>query len=213
MDQIYILLNTTLNHLIDFTGDYGLAIIVLTMLIKTALLPLTWKQKKALQKQQFIQTEMAELKKKFAHDKTRLNQEMVAIMRKHGTGLAVFLPLLVQLPLFYLLYKLFSSTVVAAGSVISPWLKTLCMPDPYFIMPLLVVIAQLLPQLLTAAGLLKKRNPTPVNRSMLYISAIAGFFFMFQAPAALGIYWFCSAIYSAAEEIWFGLMYKKHPAI
>jgi len=209
MDQIYSLLNMTLTFMQSCTNDWGIAIIMLTLVIKTLFLPLSWKQKKAMQKQQVVSQKINELKKVYAGNKTRLNEESLKVMQEHGSGFAAFLPILLQMPVFYLLYKLFVSIVSGSKSVMIPWISSLNLPDPYFIMPVLCVIAQLLPNILAATGIIKNQSLSQGGKSMTVVSAVVGFLFMFQAPVALGIYWMFSALYSAAELILFSFFQQK----
>lgn len=209
MDQIYLLLNTTLTVMQNGTNDWGFAIILMTLLIKTIFLPLTWKQKRAMQKQQIVAQKINELKKIHGSDKSRLNLETIKVMQEHGSGLAVFLPVLLQMPVFYLMYRLFVSIVSDSSSILIPWISSLKLPDPYFIMPVLCVTAQLLPNILAATGIIKNQGLSQGGKSMAVVSAVAGFLFMFQAPVALGIYWMVSALYSAAELILFSFFQQK----
>jgi len=209
MDQIYSILNTALTFLQNSTNDWGFAIILMTLLIKTIFLPLTWKQKRAMQNQQIVAQKIKELKKVHGSDKTRLNQETIKVMQEHGSGLAVFLPVLLQMPVFYLMYRLFVSIVSDSSSILIPWISSLKLPDPYFIMPVLCVTAQLLPNILAATGIIKNQSLSQGGKSMAVVSAVVGFLFMFQAPVALGIYWMVSALYSAAELILFSFFQQR----
>lgn len=209
MDQIFMLLNTILNLLQNSTNDWGIAIILMTLLIKTLFLPLTWKQKRAMKQQQIVSQKINDLKKIYGSDKSRLNQETIKVMQEHGSGLAVFLPILLQLPVFYLMYRLFVSIVSDSSSILIPWISSLKLPDPYFIIPVLCVTAQLLPNILAATGVVKNQSLSQGGKTMAVVSAVVGFLFMFQAPVALGIYWVVSALYSAFELIIFSIFEKK----
>ena len=170
-----------LNVIHDHVQNYGWAIILLTLLLKLLLLPFTWgaeqKMKGAAGQREEMNRKLAYLKEKYKNDPERLAQERNEVMRKHGMpGIGSCLPMLLQIPIFISLNKVLTNSI-SLYKVPFLWLPNLAASDPYYILPILVVIAVVL------------HNPSsskdPKQGLMPY--AMALFFGAFTAPMASGL--------------------------
>lgn len=195
------LFNQLFNMIFNFTNDYGIAIIVFTILVKLALLPFSIKQKKSMKIQQKLSKEMSELKAKYKDDEETLNKEMVALYKKNpGSGIG-FLLLFAQMPIFIAMYRAFSTNIVNAPTVILPWIDNLSHPDPYFLIPIIYIVSQALPSLLVTMGAIKNSTIPKLSASMLIPSIIIALLFLTKSPAALGLYFIISNIISNVEQL------------
>lgn len=195
------LFNQLFNMIFNFTNDYGIAIIVFTILVKLALLPFSIKQKKSMKIQQKLSKEMSELKVKYKDDEETLNKEMVALYKKNpGSGIG-FLLLFAQMPIFIAMYRAFSTNIINAPTVILPWIDNLSHPDPYFLIPIIYIVSQALPSLLVTMGAIKNSTIPKLSASMLIPSIIIALLFLTKSPAALGLYFIISNIISNVEQL------------
>lgn len=195
------LFNQLFNMIFNFTNDYGIAIIVFTILVKLALLPFSIKQKKSMKIQQKLSKEMSELKAKYKDDEETLNKEMVALYKKNpGSGIG-FLLLFAQMPIFIAMYRAFSTNIINAPTVILPWIDNLSHPDPYFLIPIIYIVSQALPSLLVTMGAIKNSTIPKLSASMLIPSIIIALLFLTKSPAALGLYFIISNIISNVEQL------------
>ena len=134
--------------------SYALAIIILTILIKIALFPLSVKQMKSMKNMQSIQPEVQKLQKKHKNDKEKLNKATMELYQKYNVNPAAgCLPLLVQMPILFALFNsLRAYPFEPAEHATFFWINNLTNPDPLYILPILVGIATFFQSKLTAAS-------------------------------------------------------------
>lgn len=173
--------------------NYGLVIIIFTILMKIVLHPMTHKSTKSMSKMQELQPRITELREKHKDDTQRMNQEMMKLYKEHGVNpLGGCLPLLLQMPLFYGLFVIFRSTIELRGAEFFWWLKDLSQKDPYYILPLIMSIAMFWQQKITMKD--------PKQKAMVYLMPIL-FFFLFKSfPAGLTLYWTLFNLLSLIEQ-------------
>jgi YidC/Oxa1 family membrane protein insertase len=117
-------------------GDWGLAIILLTILVKLCLLPLTQKSFMAMQKMQQLKPELDKLKKQHEGDKQAFNKAMFALYKRHKVNpLGGCLPMLLQMPIWIALYQTIANAVELFHTPLGLWIEDLSSSDPYYIMP------------------------------------------------------------------------------
>ena len=133
---------TILNWLNDYLHNYGLAIIVLTFLIKLLLLPFSWRAERGMKGRTDTQKRLKYIQQKYKDDPQARAQAQSEFMRKHGLGLAGCLPMLMQVPIFFGLSRVLSSSIELYKSPFL-WMTDLSAPDPYYIMPILVMLGML----------------------------------------------------------------------
>lgn len=184
----------------DFFPNWGIAIILLTILVKLLTLPLTIKQYRSMAGMKKIQPEMQELKEKYQKtDPMRFQQETMALYKKHGVNpLAGCLPMLLMMPVYFALYRTIYSAVELYQASFFAWLTDLSMPDPYFITPvglglLMLVQAQLNP----SPGM------DPAQRKMMttFMPLMFGGMMLFL-PSGLVLYIFVNTVLGIFQQIW-----------
>ena len=130
-----------INWLNQYLGNFGLAILALTVGIKLAFFPLANKSYKSMSKMKLLQPRMVELRDKYGEDKQRLNQEMMALYKKEGANPAAgCLPILIQIPVFFALYKVLFVNIEMRQAPFYGWIHDLSAPDPLGILTLFGLI-------------------------------------------------------------------------
>ncbi|OYU14539.1 MAG: membrane protein insertase YidC [Alphaproteobacteria bacterium PA4] len=212
-----------LDWLFRLTGNFGLAIIGLTLLVRAALFPIANKQFESMAKMRIVAPKMKALQEKYKDDKLRLQQETMALYKTEKVNpVAGCLPLLVQIPVFYALYKTLLVSIEMRHQPFVLWIKDLSAPD--HLLPLnLFGLIDWQPPALLAVGVLpiivgftvwlqQKLNPTqmdPVQRQVFAVMPWVLMFVMAPFAAGLQVYWAVNNTVSIAQQWW---MLKKYPA-
>lgn len=200
----------------DYVGNFGIAILILTVAIKLVFFPLANKSYKAMSQMRRLQPEMLKLRDRFGDDKMRLNQEMMALYKREKVSPASgCLPMLVQIPVFFALYKVLFVTIEMRHAPFFGWINDLSAPDPTSIFNLFGLIPLDLPQFLTIGAwplimgvtmyLQQKLNPQPPDPLQAKIFMMLPIIFTFMLahfPAGLVIYWTWNNVLSIIQQ-WF----------
>ncbi len=193
---IYLLLR----YLYSIVGNYGVAIIILALLIKIVFYPLTVKQTKSMKKMQVVAPQIKMLRERYKNDKERLNKEIMALYKKHEVNpMGGCLPILIQFPILFALIRVLPIVIDLRQAPFILWLHDLSEPDPYYVTPILMGAAMILQQKMTPAG-----DPKQA-RMMLVMSVVFTFFFL-SFSSGLVLYWFCGTIFQLLQQL---LMSKK----
>jgi len=179
-----------------YTGNYGVAIILLTIVVRVALFPLTYKGMASMKRMQKLQPKMKALREKFKNDKERLNREMMLLYKRGKVNpLGGCLPLLLQMPIFFALYWALSGAIELRHSPFIFWVTDLSAPDGLYVTPILMGVSMMVQQKLTPT------TPDPMQaRIMMWMPAIFTVF-MLQFPAGLTTYWFTSNLLSIVQQL------------
>ena len=164
--------------------NYGLAIILLTIVIKIILYPISAKQISSMKKMGELQPKMKELQERFKNDKPRLNQEMADLYKKEGVNpLSGCLPLLVQMPiLIAIFYGIRDYSYIGTPSWF--WIKDLAASDPTYVLPVVSALTTYIQSKQTTAD-----PSNPQNKIMLYFMPLFIGYISLQFPAGLVLYW------------------------
>ena len=192
-----------LNFFHSALGNFGLGILLLTVMIKLAFFPLANKSYKAMAKMRELQPEIKILQERYKEDKTQLNQQMMALYKKKGANPAAgCLPIIIQIPVFFALYKVLFVTIEMRHAPFYGWVQDLSAPDPTTIFNLFGLIPWAPPELLMigiwpllmgiSMWLQQKLNPQPTDPIQAKVFMFLPIFFTFilaPFPAGLVIYW------------------------
>lgn len=184
-----------LQWLHGFIGNWGWAIIVLTILIKGAFFPLSAASYKSMAKMRVLAPKLQKLKETYGDDKQRMNQEMMEMYKKEKVNpLGGCLPILVQIPVFIALYWVLMGTVEMRGAPWLGWITDLSVKDPFFILPLIMGVTMFVQTKLNPAP------PDPIQaKIMLWMPVLFTGMFLFF-PAGLVLYWTVNNILSIAQQ-------------
>jgi YidC/Oxa1 family membrane protein insertase len=204
-DQYTDFLKWALNSLADISGNGGLAIIAFTIIIKTALLPLTVKSIRSSKNMQELAPKIKELQKKYGKDRQRISQETMALYQQHGVNpMAGCLPMILQIPIFFGLYHAISNlsksdTGVWHGGFL--WLSSLGDPDPYKILPILAGLFQFIQaRMMRPAGQKVTDPQQQMMNTMMNFMPLMVILFGWSFASGPVIYWVTQAIYSVVQQ-------------
>jgi YidC/Oxa1 family membrane protein insertase len=185
----------------SFFPNYGVALILLTLLIRMLLFPLSFASFKSMKKMQKVQPELAKIKEKFKDDPPRMQKETMALFKKAGANpLGGCLPMLLQMPIFFAFYRVLYGAVELVGAPFYGWIHDLSIADPYYVLPVIMAITMFAQQKLTPAT---SADPTQ-QKVMMFMPLIFGFI-MKDLPAGLNLYIAVSTAFGIGQQL---LVYK-----
>lgn len=209
MNIIFNFLSSLLNSIFNFTGDWGLAIVLLTLGVRLVLSPMSFKQKKSMHQQQKFAVKMQEIKEKYKDNKDKLEVEVNKQSAKSVKGMMGCLVTLLQLPVIMTLWSVFNKIPVSASTYLIPWVSSIKVSDSYFIVPLIYVFVSVTPSLLSYITLLKIEGQATISKSNIIIMAVAGLFIAKAAPIAVGIYLITTSVFNFLEELVFRIYIRN----
>ncbi len=197
-----------LQFLHGFTGNYGIAIVLLTTLIKTAFAPLSHKSFVSMKAMAALQPQTQALQKKYKHDKVKLNQELMSLYKTNKVNpLGGCLPMVVQIPFFIALFNILYTAIELRQAPFVGWIKDLSVQDPYYVLPVLMGVTMFIQQ---------KMQPTTMDprqaKIMLFLPVIFTFFFL-AFPAGLVLYWMTNNILTILQQYVTLRYYKPQPLV
>ena len=213
-----------LHWLFGVFGNFGVAIIGLTLIVRGFMYPVAQKQFASMAQMRAVQPKLKVLQERWKDDKPRLQQEMMTLYKEEKVNpLAGCLPILLQIPIFFALYKILLLSIEMRHQPFVLWLKDLSAPDPLtpinlfgllpFDPPSFIAIG-ILPILLgVTMWLMQRLNPQPMDEVQKQVFAVMPWFLMFiMAPFAAGLqlYWVMSNLVSIAQQKW---LYSRHPIL
>jgi YidC/Oxa1 family membrane protein insertase len=187
-------------------GNWGWAIVILTVLIKLAFYKLSETSYKSLAKMRAVQPRLMALKERYPDDKQKMNQALMELYKKEKINpLGGCLPILVQIPVFIALYWVLLESVELRQAPFILWINDLSNRDPYFVLPLLMGASMFIQQRL---------NPTPPDpiqaKVMMALPLVFTIFFAFF-PAGLVLYWLVNNLLSIAQQWLITKRVESHP--
>ncbi|UHA75983.1 membrane protein insertase YidC [Paenibacillus sp. 481] len=176
-----------------FQGSYGLAILLLTIIVRFLILPLTIKQIRSSKEMQKIQPQMLEIKKKYKDNPQKQQEETMKMFQKHGINpLAGCLPLVIQMPIFIALYNaIYMNSEIREHTFL--WLK-LGEADPYYVLPIIAAITTYL------QSKMMQNQMQPAMQFMMLVFPVLIFVMSISFPAALPLYWVFSNIFTIVQN-------------
>ncbi|MDN3653067.1 membrane protein insertase YidC [Thalassotalea ponticola] len=177
--------------------NWGVAIIVITIIVKMLLYPLTKAQYTSMAKMRKIQPKMAALKERYGNDRQKMSQAMMELYRKEKVNPAGgCLPLLIQMPIFLALYWVFIESVELRHAEFGLWINDLSSKDPYFILPLLMGASMWLMQKLQPA-----MTTDPMQQKMMQWMPVFFTVFFLWFPSGLVLYWLVSNVITIIQML------------
>ena len=193
-----------------FVGNWGLAIIVLTIVVKMVLFPLTLPQIKSMAGMRALKPELDRINELYGEDKEKKAAATMELYRKNGVNpVTGCLPQLMQLPIWWALYASLSSNIQLYGAPFTGWLRDLSSPDPFFIMPLLLGALMVVQQRITPQAAMD-----PVQAKMMqWIMPIMITGMMLFLPQGLTLYMFTNSALGIAQQRFIEYRLKRHPEL
>ncbi|CAH8231994.1 membrane protein insertase YidC [Vibrio aestuarianus] len=189
-------LHMLLSFIQSFVGNWGVAIICLTFIVRGAMYPLTKAQYTSMAKMRMLQPKLQAMRERIGDDRQRMSQEMMELYKKEKVNpLGGCLPIFLQMPIFIALYWSLMESVELRHSPFFGWIHDLSAQDPYYILPLLMGVSMFM---------IQKMSPTTVTdpmqqKIMTFMPVMFTFFFLFF-PSGLVIYWLVSNIVTLIQQ-------------
>ena len=210
----------------NISGNFGVSIILLTLLIKLIFFPLANKSYVAMQKMKELQPQLLRIKETYKNDKVKLNQEMMALYKREKVNPAAgCLPILIQIPVFFALYKILFVSLEMRHAPFYLWIQDLSVADPTSILNLFGLLPydpNFLPKMINigiwplimgiSMWIQQKLNPQPTDPMQAKIFTFLPIFFTFilaPFPSGLVIYWTANNVLSMAQQILIKQKMKK----
>lgn len=185
-----------LRFLHNYTHNYGVAIILLTLLVRIIFIPLTHKSYRSMKAMQAIQPKVAALQKKYKDNKEQLNREMLELYRQHKVNpFGGCLPSLLQVPVFVALFNVLYTTIELRQAPFMFWIRDLSDKDPYYILPILMGITMIIQQKLQPSQM----DPRQARLMLLMPAFLTVLFLNF--PAGLVLYWMTNNLLSIGQQV------------
>ncbi len=184
-----------LNFLFGFVQNYGIAIIILTTVIKIIFWPLGNMSYKSMNEMKKLQPKIEALKEKYKNDQTKIGQETMALYREHKVNpFSGCLPMLIQIPVFFGLYKALMYSIELRHSPFFFWIQDLSAKDPYYITPVIMGATQFISQKMTPA------MGDPMQQKVMLLMPVIFTFFFLNFPSGLVIYWLFNNILQIGQQ-------------
>ncbi|MBS9403371.1 membrane protein insertase YidC [Halomonas sp. TRM85114] len=197
-----------LDQIHDLLGNWGWSIVVLTIVVKLALWPLSAKAYKSMGRMRKLGPEMQRLKEQYGDDRQKMSQEMMKFYQKEKINpLGGCLPILVQMPVFIALYWMLLESVELRHAPFIFWIQDLSVKDPYFILPILMGASMFVQQQLNPTP------PDPMQAKIMKMLPIVFTFFFLWFPAGLVIYWVVNNCISIAQQYVITRKIERDPSI
>ena len=176
-------------------GNWGWAIVLLTIIIKTLFFPLQAASYRSMARMKAVTPRMMQLRERYGSDRVKLNQAMMELYQQEKINpLGGCLPIVVQIPVFIALYWVLLASVEMRNAPWIGWIHDLALPDPYYILPLIMAATMFIQV---------KLNPTPPDpvqaKVMMFMPLIFSVMFFFF-PAGLVLYWLVNNCYSITQQ-------------
>jgi len=191
-----------------YVGNWGWAIILVTLLIKLILFPLSYKGMMSMQRLKDLAPEMKALKEKYGKDPQKMNMKMMEMYKKNGANpLGGCLPMLLQIPIFFSIYRVLLNSVELQGAPWTLWITDLSQMDPYYVLPLLMGASMWYQQKLTPNTM-----TDPMQQKIFQFLPVVMTVFFITFPAGLVLYWLVNNLFSIGQQLVINNAYAKQKA-
>ena len=195
-------LHRSLKWAYSWVGNYGVAIILITLLVNIIIFPLRHKSVASMRKMQEIQPEMKAIQDRYTHlkatdpDKQKMNKEVMALYRDRGVNpVSGCLPMVLTMPILFAFYRLLSMAIELRGAPFGFWITDLSLHDPLYITPIIMGASMVVQQRLTPS----QADPMQ-QRIMMFMPVMFTFMFLW-APSGLVIYWLTSNLLGIGQQL------------
>ncbi len=184
-----------LKFLYSLVGNYGVAIIIVTLLIRMILLPLNITSYRSMKKMQVIQPLLKSLKERYKEDPRQLQLETMALMKREKVNpIGGCLPMLLQLPIFIALYNVLAQSIELYQAPFMLWIKDLSLKDPFYVLPVLMGLTMFIQQKITPTTM------DPAQAKVMQIMPVIFSLMMISLPSGLTLYIFVSTLFGIIQQ-------------
>ncbi len=177
--------------------NYGVAIVILTTIVRIPFIQLVNKGQQSMKKLQDIQPRMAEIKEKYKNDPQRMQKEVMELYKKHKVNpMGGCLPMVLQIPVFFALYKVLLISIELRGAPFIFWIHDLSLKDPTYVLPVVMGITMVIQQKMTPSSM------EPMQQKMMMIMPVVFTFMFLSFPSGLVLYWLVNNLLSIGQQFY-----------
>jgi YidC/Oxa1 family membrane protein insertase len=178
-------------------GNWGVSIIIMTIILKILLFPLANKSYKAMSEMKKLQPKMEQLRERYGDDREKMAQEMMALYRHHRINpMSGCWPMLIQIPIFFAFYKVILISFEFRQAPFFGWIQDLSIQDPFYVLPVLMGLTMVIQQRLNPPA------ADPVQQKVLQFMPVLFTVMFLWFPAGLVLYWTVNSVLSVAQQWW-----------
>lgn len=186
-----------LKFLYGFLGNYGWAIIILTVVVRLPFIPIVNKGQKAMKRLQDLQPKMNEIREKYKKDPQKMQQEMMELYKKHKVNpMGGCLPMLLQIPVFFALYKVLLVAIELRNAPFIFWIVDLSVKDPYYVLPIVMGITMVIQQKMTPSTM------DPTQAKIMMLMPVVFTFMFLNFASGLVLYWLVNNVLGIAQQLY-----------
>lgn len=180
----------------NHVGNWGWAIVILTIIVRIVLFPLTLKGMISMGKMKDLAPKLTDLREKYKGDPQKLNMHMLELYKKHNVNpMSGCLPLLLQIPVFFAIYRVLLNAIELQGANWILWINDLSVLDPYYVLPILMGVTMFIQQKITPQSF-----TDPLQQKVFMWLPVVFTIFFVAFPAGLTLYWFVNNLLSIAQQ-------------
>ncbi|MFA9374277.1 MAG: membrane protein insertase YidC [Poseidonibacter sp.] len=199
---------TLLQFIQSYVGNWGWTIVILTILIKLVLYPLSFKGMVSMQKLKDLAPKMKEIQAKYKDDKQKQSMHMMELYKKHGANpMGGCLPLVLQIPVFFAIYRVLLNSIELKGAEWIWWVHDLAEMDPYFVLPILMGASMYLQQKITPNTMQDE-----MQKKIFQMLPVVFTFFFLWFPAGLTLYWFVNNVFTISQQYYINKVFERKRA-
>ena len=192
----------------SYIGNWGWTIVILTILIKLVLYPLSYKGMMSMQKLKDLAPKMKEIQAKYKDDKQKQSMHMMELYKKHGANpMGGCLPLVLQIPVFFAIYRVLLNAIELKGADWILWVQDLAEMDPYFVLPILMGITMFVQQKITPNTMQDE-----MQKKIFQLLPVIFTFFFLWFPAGLTLYWFVNNLFTIGQQYYINSVFERKRA-
>ncbi len=189
----------------EMVGNWGIAIICMTVVVRLLVLPVNIYSYKSMRAMQAIQPQIKALREQYKDDQAKQQREMMALMKAHKVNpVGSCLPVLLQFPIFIALYQVLGNSIELYQAPFGLWIHDLSLKDPFYILPVLMGLTMFVQQKITP------NTMDPAQAKILLMMPLMFTFFMVSLPSGLTLYMLVGAVFSVAQQTYF---MKQSPVV
>ena len=196
---------TMLQYIHDYVGNWGWTIVIVTILVKLVLFPLSHKGMVSMNRLKELAPKVKAIQEKYPNDKQKASAHMMELYQKEGANpMGGCLPVLLQIPIFFAIYRVLLNAIELKGAEWIFWIEDLAIMDPYFVLPILMGATMFLQQKITPNTM-----TDPMQQKMFQWLPVVFTFFFLWFPAGLTLYWFINNLFTVAQQYYVNHIFEN----
>lgn len=198
-----------LEYIYTYIGNWGWTIVILTILVKLILLPLSHKGMVSMNRLKELAPKIKAIQEKYGDDKQKASMHMMELYKKEGANpMGGCLPILLQIPVFFAIYRVLINAIELKGSEWILWIEDLSVMDPYFILPILMGATMYIQQKITPMQVQDEMQ----QKIFQWLPVVFTVFFLWF-PAGLTLYWFINNLVTVSQQYYVNKLFTKEKAL